>query len=319
MTTTAHRTPDANVPGASARRMAAQLRAGTSGFDVPAPEVVSRTPAGLPAASRPRSVREALGWAVCVGLFGFFIHYVVALVLAGAVFIVAKMSRRTVKSSAAGTAAGPSRARLTKTPPTPQQLKAADRWEQGARGEEETARILAPLLRDGWTILHDRGLVDSRANLDHIAVGPGGQIVVIDSKKWTPYPGVELKVPYTEDALVYRYDRTKDVRALLNEVDHMVDDIDVRPTALIVVHDVEYWGPRLRCLGVLVIRPDRLLDEVRQAQPVSRRSDLARFMDLTFPPYRDRSEPTIGLQEGLARRKAALRQPTRGGSRRQGR
>ncbi|MFB8238758.1 nuclease-related domain-containing protein [Kitasatospora purpeofusca] len=196
-------------------RLTQRALAATLGFDAPKPPAVSQAPVELRATSRPRSVREALGWAVCVGLFGFFIRYVVALVLAGAVFVAVKTSPRTVKSSEARSATGPSRAQLAKTPPTPQQLESADRWEQGARGEEETAGNLAPLLQEGWTILHGRGLAASHANLDHIAIGPEGQIVVIDSKKWTPYPGVELKVSYTEVALLYRYDRTKDACALL--------------------------------------------------------------------------------------------------------
>ncbi|MEV0190121.1 nuclease-related domain-containing protein [Kitasatospora purpeofusca] len=150
-----------------------------------------------------------------MGLFGFFIRCVVALVPAGAVFVAVKTSPRTVKSSEARSATGPSRAQLAKTPPTPQQLESADRWEQGARGEEETAGILAPLLQEGWTVLHDRGLAASRASLDHIVIGPEGQIVVVDSNKGTPYLGVDLKVSCTEVALLYRHDRTKDACALL--------------------------------------------------------------------------------------------------------
>ncbi|MFD9687795.1 nuclease-related domain-containing protein [Kitasatospora sp. NPDC059088] len=313
-----YRTPHANVPGASARRMAAQLRAGTWEFDTPAPAAVSRRPAELPSTSRPRSVGQALAWAVGVGLVGvLLLDGLAALVLACTVFILVKVSRRPEGPSATPPTAATARAELTQTAPTPEQLEAAARWERGASGEEETARILAPLLREGWTILHDRGLANSRANLDHIVVGPAGQIVVIDSKKWTPYPGVELKVSYSEDALLYRYDRTKEVQALLKEVQHMAEDIQVRPTPMMVVHDVEYWGPKLRCHGVLVVRSDRLLDEVRHARPVYRRSDLARFMDLTFPPYGDRAERAGGLQDAIARRRAGQRQSGRGGNRRQ--
>ena len=67
-------------------------------------------------------------------------------------------------------------------------LVAAERrqlaWEAGAEGERLTAKALAALPA-GWVVLHDvhwpgRPL----ANLDHIAVGPGG-VVIIDSKNWT--------------------------------------------------------------------------------------------------------------------------------------
>ncbi|MFF7335392.1 NERD domain-containing protein [Streptomyces sp. NPDC008150] len=61
----------------------------------------------------------------------------------------------------------------------------AARWELGGRAEMETARILAPLEAQGWLVLHDRALPRSRANVDHVAVAPGGVgVVVLDTKRW---------------------------------------------------------------------------------------------------------------------------------------
>jgi hypothetical protein len=54
-------------------------------------------------------------------------------------------------------------------------------WSKGARGERRTAAYLEPLLKRGFVVLHDRQLPGSRANLDHIAVGPTG-IFVIETK-----------------------------------------------------------------------------------------------------------------------------------------
>ncbi|MEW6474295.1 MAG: nuclease-related domain-containing protein [Actinomycetota bacterium] len=56
-------------------------------------------------------------------------------------------------------------------------------WERGAAGEELTARLLAPLADVGWTVLHDRRVPGSPANIDHLAIGPAG-IFVIDTKAW---------------------------------------------------------------------------------------------------------------------------------------
>jgi hypothetical protein len=56
-------------------------------------------------------------------------------------------------------------------------------WRRGAAGERRTARLLAPLERHGWAILHDLALPGSRANLDHLVIGPGG-VFVIDSKQY---------------------------------------------------------------------------------------------------------------------------------------
>ena len=56
-------------------------------------------------------------------------------------------------------------------------------WRQGAKGERQSAKLLAKLKRDGWKILHDLAIPGSRANVDHLAIGPGG-VWVIDSKLW---------------------------------------------------------------------------------------------------------------------------------------
>jgi hypothetical protein len=57
-------------------------------------------------------------------------------------------------------------------------------WRQGAKGERQTAKLLAKLDREGWKILHDLAIPGSRANVDHLAIGSGG-VWVIDSKLWS--------------------------------------------------------------------------------------------------------------------------------------
>lgn len=47
-------------------------------------------------------------------------------------------------------------------------------WDKGARGERKTADYLEPLLERGFVLLHDRQIPGSRANIDHIAIGPTG-------------------------------------------------------------------------------------------------------------------------------------------------
>ena len=56
-------------------------------------------------------------------------------------------------------------------------------WRRGAAGERRTARLLDPLERHGWAVLHDLAVPRSRANIDHLVVGPGG-VFVIDSKHY---------------------------------------------------------------------------------------------------------------------------------------
>ena len=56
-------------------------------------------------------------------------------------------------------------------------------WRRGARGERRTARALHKLVRAGWTVLHDVAIPDSRANGDHLLIGPPG-VFLVDSKAW---------------------------------------------------------------------------------------------------------------------------------------
>jgi hypothetical protein len=41
-------------------------------------------------------------------------------------------------------------------------------WRRGAAGERRTARLLAPLERHGWAVLHDLTIPGSQDNLDHL-------------------------------------------------------------------------------------------------------------------------------------------------------
>jgi Nuclease-related domain len=45
-------------------------------------------------------------------------------------------------------------------------------WRRGAAGERRTGRLLGPLERHGWVVLHDLAVPGSRANIDHLVIGP---------------------------------------------------------------------------------------------------------------------------------------------------
>jgi hypothetical protein len=61
----------------------------------------------------------------------------------------------------------------------PQSTKA---WQRGAVGEELMAQSLAKL-PESFRVLHDRRIRGTRANIDHIVIGPTG-IWVIDAKRY---------------------------------------------------------------------------------------------------------------------------------------
>ena len=56
-------------------------------------------------------------------------------------------------------------------------------WAEGARGEEETAKQLRALEKEGWVVLHD--LVNGSRNFDHVVLGPTG--VYCLNSKWSGY------------------------------------------------------------------------------------------------------------------------------------
>jgi hypothetical protein len=58
-------------------------------------------------------------------------------------------------------------------------------WEKGELGERAVGAQLDRLVPLGWQVLHDvRWPGRPRANIDHVAVGPGG-ILVVDAKNWS--------------------------------------------------------------------------------------------------------------------------------------
>jgi hypothetical protein len=54
-----------------------------------------------------------------------------------------------------------------------------DRLRRGSEGEKQTAAALKPLIKQGWTVVHDRAA--RYGNRDHIVVGPSG-VYLLDSK-----------------------------------------------------------------------------------------------------------------------------------------
>ncbi len=71
---------------------------------------------------------------------------------------------------------------FTPKPVVGRQSQATRAWADGALGEEHVARVLAGC--SGVRTVHDRRIPDSRANIDHIAIGPSG-VFVVDAKRYS--------------------------------------------------------------------------------------------------------------------------------------
>jgi hypothetical protein len=137
-------------------------------------------------------------------------------------------------------------------------------WRRGAAGERRTARLLAPLERHGWAVLHDLAIPGSRANIDHLVIGRGG-VVVIDSKQ---YRG-RLRLDPAGLLWHGRHLLSMTLRKVLweaDQADELLGVADIQVAAIIAVHGTRVpWG-RLQVDGVTVA-PAQLVPDLLQALP----------------------------------------------------
>jgi hypothetical protein len=138
-------------------------------------------------------------------------------------------------------------------------------WRRGAAGERRTARLLGQLERLGWVVLHDLAVPGSRANIDHLVIGPGG-IFVIDSKQ---YRG-RLQLDPSGRLWHGRYPLAPTVRAVSFEADRaaqVLPDPGVAVVPIVAVHGAQVpWG-KVVTDGVPVV-PARRLPSMLRGLPV---------------------------------------------------
>jgi Nuclease-related domain len=137
----------------------------------------------------------------------------------------------------------------------------ASAWQRGATGEQRTARLLAPLERSGWAVLHDLAIPGSRANLDHLVIGPGG-VFVIDSKQ---YRG-RLHLDPSGRLWHGRYPLTPALQAVSFEADQaarVLTDPGVVVRPIIAIHGAQVpWG-KIVMDGIPVVPAKRLPSMIR--------------------------------------------------------
>jgi hypothetical protein len=139
-------------------------------------------------------------------------------------------------------------------------------WRRGAVGERRTARLLAGLERHGWAVLHDLAVAGSRANLDHLVIGPAG-VFVIDSKQ---YCG-RLRLDPSGRLWHGRYPLAPTLRAVSFEADQaalVLTDPDVVVVPIVAVHGAQVpWG-KVVMDGVPVVAARRLPSMLRHLPTV---------------------------------------------------
>jgi hypothetical protein len=132
----------------------------------------------------------------------------------------------------------------------------ADRWARGAAGEQATAALLAGLSARRWTVLHDLAVPGSRANIDHLVIGPTG-LWVVDSKAFRGHVQARWgRVRVGGVAL--------STAAVRWEAEVVSDRLAVPARPVIALH-----GPRLprrsrRCDGALVVAASTLTRRLRR-------------------------------------------------------
>jgi hypothetical protein len=134
-------------------------------------------------------------------------------------------------------------------------------WRRGAAGERRTARLLDSLERQGWAILHDLAIPGSRANINHLAIGPGG-VFVIDSKQ---YRG-RLQLDSSGRLWHGRYPLASALGAVSFEADRaaqVLTDPGVVVVPIVAVHGAQVpWG-KIVMNGVPVVSARRLPSMLR--------------------------------------------------------
>ncbi|MGW1840672.1 nuclease-related domain-containing protein [Streptomyces sp. NPDC002067] len=161
----------------------------------------------------------------------------------------------------------------------------AARSAAGAEGERRTARRIAPLAREGWVLLHDRALPRGRANVDHLAIAPGGAVILPDTKRWS----ARYRVRVVNGRLLHGdHDVTNRLRGLRHEARAVQQALGVPVTPLVLMDGAPVEGGELVLDGIRIVPADRACAVLRSLGriPGQRRADdLATTVERLLPPY----------------------------------
>jgi hypothetical protein len=154
-----------------------------------------------------------------------------------------------------------------------------ERWLRGAAGEEATARLLTRLPPQRWVVRHDLRIPGSRANLDHLVIGPSG-VWVVDTKTTR----AEVRVRW---GTVCFGGRRLDPGPTIWEAEVVADRLGVPVRPLIVVHGRGLRRRGGRCGGVRVLPAASLTRRLRRGRwRLSRAgvAELAHQVEQAFSP-----------------------------------
>jgi Nuclease-related domain len=154
------------------------------------------------------------------------------------------------------------------------------RWARGAAGELATAALLEHLPGRHWVVLHDLALQGSRANIDHLVIGPTG-VWVVDTKAYRARLEVRWRkvlvgsVPLSAAAVRWEAERVSGVLG-----------VEVRP--IVAVHGNGLPRRGRRCSGIKVVPAARLVSRLGRGRRLwpsltaSRVEELADLAESSF-------------------------------------
>jgi hypothetical protein len=158
----------------------------------------------------------------------------------------------------------------------------AARWLRGAAGEASTARLLGRLPSRTWDVRHDLRVPGSRANIDHLVIGPSG-VWVIDSKATRARVRARWRT-------VRLGDHRLDTRPVRWEAQVVADRLGVPARPLIVVHGEGLPRRGGRSDGVWVVPVAGLLPRVRRGHQELDRWEVRDLAERSSSIFRAMSE-----------------------------
>ena len=144
-------------------------------------------------------------------------------------------------------------------------------WATGAVGEERVGVLLDALRSDAVSVLHDRRIPGSRANIDHLVVDSNG-IWVIDAKRYKGRPERRVEGglfrPRVEMLYVGGRNKTALVEGVQWQVSKVQDALEGVPVAGFLCFVESDWGllsASFSVAGVEVLWPRKLASRIKSA------------------------------------------------------
>jgi hypothetical protein len=177
---------------------------------------------------------------------------------------------------------------------TPQSITA---WAAGAAGEARTGRYLDMLTDEGFRVLHDRAIPGSRANIDHIVVGPPG-IVVIETKSLKGRLRVRGSDVYVDGRRTAMIEEVRREALAVQTV--LADEIEARGLRVgmvVCVHRADFPWRRVRVSGIPIVSGRGLVKILRTAPDRLSEADVNQLADLLASRLRPAAPPPLSISD----------------------